>query len=154
MLQFFLDIVNADFSDDAAVDKILDTWEEHRPDGRHSKHGIKGFGGVHREDQDGVAGGLKKNLLSETKIMFFRCWLLIIRDPILYLGRLVAFLFVNVFFAFVYWNARPFVQERTVDKMWINVWFCAVSTNSKYHCRLLSSCSYYVCRIFNFCSSI
>ena len=55
--------------------------------------------------------------------MFFRCWQLIIRDPILYLGRLVAFLFVNMFFAFVYWNARPFVQERTVDKMWVRAEF-------------------------------
>lgn len=128
-----MDIVNADFSDDAAVDKILDTWEEHKPDARHSKHGTKGFGDVSTEDQDGVSGGLKKNLLGEIKIMFFRCWLLIIRDPILYIGRLVAFLFVNMFFAFVYWNARPFVQERTVDKMWVRAevsmkYFCLVSS--------------------------
>ena len=140
-----MDIVNADFSDDAAVDSILDTWEEHKGAGKDSMHGSK----VSRrfsteEDLEGVAGGLKKNLIGETKIMFLRCWLLIIRDPILYLGRLVAFLFANTFFAFVYWNARPFVQERTVDKMWINVWFCAVSTNSKYRYRVQPDCVIFI----------
>lgn len=125
-----MDVVNADFSDDTVVDRILDAWEEHKPDGKHSKHGIKGFLGD-PTDQTGVSGGLRKDVLGEIKIMFFRCWLLIIRDPILYLGRMAAFLFGNIFFGFVYWNARPFVQERALDKMWINVWYCAVSTNSK-----------------------
>ena len=107
------------------MDRLLDAWEEQKPDARNSKHGV-------REpllDQVGVSEGVRTSLGQEIKIMFRRHAVLIIRDPILYLGRTVAFLFVNTFFAFVYWNARPFVQERTIDKMWVNVWFCAVSTN-------------------------
>lgn len=125
--EFFLDLVNADFSDDVVVDRLLDTWEEHKPDGRLSKHGSA----VHEadEDQHGVAEGVHTSLGQEIKIMFQRHALLISRDPVLYIGRTFAFLFVNCFFAFVYWKARPFVQERTVDKTWINVWFAAVSTN-------------------------
>lgn len=111
------------------MDRILDTWEESRSGANASKHGgALGFRNI-STDQVGVADGIKTSLTEEFKIMFRRHATLIVRDPILYLGRCVAFLFVNTFFAFVYWNARPFDQERVVDKMWINVWFAAVSTN-------------------------
>ena len=44
--EHFLDLVNADFSDDAEVDKILDTWEEKRPEAGSSHHdGPKGTSG-------------------------------------------------------------------------------------------------------------
>lgn len=126
--EFFLDVVNADFSDDSVVDRILDAWEEHKAGSNTSKHGNnKGF--EVDTDQDGVSAGLRKDIFGEIRIMIFRCWRLIIRDPILYLGRMAAYLVVNVFFGLVYLNARPYIQERALDKMWINVWYCAVTTN-------------------------
>jgi ABC-2 type transporter len=117
----------SDFSDDKVVDRILDTWEEQRPGGRNSKH--DGAETNSLLDQKGVAHGDGTSLMQEIKVMFRRHSVLIMRDPVLYLGRTIAFLVFNSIFAFVYWNARPNVQERTVDKMWLTVWYCAVTTN-------------------------
>ncbi|CAB9519406.1 Putative white-brown complex homolog protein 30 [Seminavis robusta] len=119
--EFFLDLINADFSDDAAVDGILDTWEQHKQSNKQS--------GRDPTDQEGVAPGLRTNLCVEMFVMFRRHALLVLRDPILYIGRAIAFLLCNVFFAVVYWNARPNDQTKTLDKMWINIWLCAVTTN-------------------------
>lgn len=49
--EYFLDLVNSDFSDEAAVTNILDTWEEKRPDAGSSHH-KKGF----EEDEDEQTG--------------------------------------------------------------------------------------------------
>jgi len=127
--EHFLDLVNADFSDDAEVTKILDTWEEERPDsGRSSHHKKKGFG----EDNDGQEGvtELKRASLSqEISIMFRRSAKLIVRDPILYLGRAVVFLVANTIFALVYLKARKYNQDQALNKMWITVWHAGVASN-------------------------
>lgn len=131
--EFMLDLANSDFSDEAAVEHLLDTWEEAKAGGHSTHHGKKGFD----EDdgtQYGVAAGVKTSFFTELGIMIHRHGLLIARDPILYIGRCVAGLFFNIFFAFVYWNAREYTQEQLLNKMWIHIWFCAVVTNRKYIC--------------------
>jgi hypothetical protein len=79
ILEHFLDLVNADFSDDAQVDRILDTWEELRPDANNSSHHrAKGF-----EDDDGQTGVTENKrapIWKEIPIMFRRHIMLIIRD--------------------------------------------------------------------------
>ena len=128
--EFFLDLCNADFSDDTAVDRLLDTWEECKPGAHNSSHHGQGY----LEDDDdngqkGVVAGVSTSFSSELIIMMRRHATLIVRDPILYLGRCGAGLLVNMFFAFVYWNARVFEQDQLLNKLWINVWFCSVITN-------------------------
>lgn len=72
--------VNADFSDDAQVERILDTWEEMRPDANHSSHHHKkGFDGGD-EGQTGVIEKKRAPIQKEIPIMFRRHVLLIIRD--------------------------------------------------------------------------
>jgi hypothetical protein len=80
--EHFLDLVNSDFSDEAQVDRILDTWEESRPDANTSSHHrIKGFKGDNDEDgQMGVTENKRAPIQKEIPIMFRRQIKLIIRD--------------------------------------------------------------------------
>jgi ABC-type multidrug transport system ATPase subunit len=125
--EFFLDLVNSDFTDEAAVTAILDTWEEKRPDGGSSSHHKKGFEGD--DGQEGVTTIQKAPLRKEIAIMFSRHWSLIMRDPVLYMGRCVIFLFMCMVFALVYLNARDFVQEQALNKFWVMIWFIGVPSN-------------------------
>ena len=118
--EHFLDLVNADFSDDAEVDKILDTWEEKRPEAGSSHH-KKGFDDDENE-QTGVADLVRAPLRREISIMFRRCAVNVVRDPILYIGRAVVFLVSNTIFALVYLKARDYSQDQALSKMWITVW--------------------------------
>ena len=128
--EFMLDLANSDFSDEAAVEHLLDTWEEHKPGaGNSSHHGRTGFNGDDDDTQVGVAAGVKTSFFTELSIMFHRHALLIGRDPILYLGRCIIGLVANCFFAFVYWGARVYTQDQLLNKVWAHVWFCAVITN-------------------------
>ena len=61
-------------------------------------------------------------LRQEIMIMFRRSAALIIRDPILYIGRSVVFLVANTIFALVYLKARKFDQDQALNKMWISIW--------------------------------
>jgi len=128
--EHFLDLVNSDFSSSEEVDNILDTWQEHKPDTNASAHG-----NVKSLDDDDVADGIvdptNTNILNEISIMFRRHTTLILRDPVLYLGRCLIFLVANMVFAFVYWNGRDYTQDQATNKMWVNIWFVGVPTNSK-----------------------
>eukprot|EP00541_Cyclophora_tenuis_P013819 CAMPEP_0116549230 /NCGR_PEP_ID=MMETSP0397-20121206/4761_1 /TAXON_ID=216820 /ORGANISM="Cyclophora tenuis, Strain ECT3854" /LENGTH=634 /DNA_ID=CAMNT_0004073937 /DNA_START=552 /DNA_END=2456 /DNA_ORIENTATION=- len=130
--EHFLDLVNADFSSEEDVNRILNTWEEHKP-GNHSTHHSGKDKKEEADDEDGDAEGVvdptKTSITNEIAIMFRRHFVLIIRDPILYLGRCLIFLVSNLVFAFVYWNARSFTQDQAVNKLWINIWFVGVPTN-------------------------
>jgi ABC-type multidrug transport system ATPase subunit len=128
--EHFLDMVNADFSDDAEVDLILDTWQEKRP-GAGSSHHKKGFGGVDNDDegQEGVADVKRAPLRKEISIMFSRHLKLMVRDPVLYSGRAVIFFVVSLLFSLVYLNARDYSQDQALNKMWIVLWLVSVPSN-------------------------
>jgi hypothetical protein len=123
-------MVNADFSDDAEVDLILDTWQEKRP-GAGSSHHKKGFGGVDNDDegQEGVADVKRAPLRKEISIMFSRHLKLMVRDPVLYSGRAVIFFVVSLLFSLVYLNARDYSQDQALNKMWIVLWLVSVPSN-------------------------
>ena len=121
--EFFLDLVNSDFSDEAAVSNILDTWEEKRPDAGTSHHKKKGFG--EDDGQEGVTEMKRAPLAEEMGIMLKRHFMLVIRDPILYIGRCAIFFVSCLIFAFVYWNGRDFTQDQALNKMWVSIWFVA-----------------------------
>jgi hypothetical protein len=114
--EFYLDLVNSDFSDEAAITQILDTWEEKKPEAGKSSHHKQGFaGGDDDEDadaQEGVAHMKHAPLYKEIMIMFRRHAIMIVRDPILYIGRSFIFLITCMIFAFVYWNGRAFEQDQ------------------------------------------
>ena len=118
--------MNSDFSSQDEVNKLLDTWEEQNPADNISLS-------EHDEEdvQDGVTGGARRSFVEDLAIMFRRHSCLIVRDPVLYLGRCVMILITNIVFAFVYWNARKWDQSQAPNKHFLNIWFAGVATNSK-----------------------
>jgi len=125
--EHFLDLVNSDFSPEEEVTKLLDTWEERRDPVIPSMHGNKGF-----DDCDNKGVVLDRgatDTMKEMSVLFRRHFALIVRDPVLYLGRCAMFFIINLVFALVYWNARDYTQDQTTNKLWVNIWFVAVSTN-------------------------
>lgn len=126
--EHFLDLVNADFSSDDQIDKILDTWEEKRPAVIASMHGNM----VDASENEGIVDSSGTNIFNEIRIMFRRHFKLVHRDPILYLGRAVIFLLTCLVFAIVYLKARPYDQDQAANKMWLNVWLIGVPSNSKF----------------------
>ena len=121
MTEFFLDLVNSDFSDEAEITRILDTWEEKRP-GAGSTHHKKGLG-EEEDAQEGVVRSKRAPLRKELAIMFRRHALMIVRDPILYIGRCLVFFVSCLIFAFVYWSGRDYTQDQAINKFWVNVWY-------------------------------
>ena len=127
--EHFLDLVNSDFSDEDQVNKILDVWQERRPDAGQSSHHAKAGQEVDDDGQEGVVNLQRAPFAAEMAIMFRRHSTLILRDPILYLGRCVIYFVANLIFALVYLNARDYTQDQAVNKVWVNIWFIAVPSN-------------------------
>jgi hypothetical protein len=120
-----LDLVNSDFSSQEEVVKLLNAWEERNPNNQATsvtdfEHGPKG-----------VSGGLRRSFFEDLQVMFRRHATLIVRDPILYLGRCIVVLITNLLFAFVYWKSRDYLQAQAPNKYFLNLWLVGVPTNSK-----------------------
>lgn len=125
--EFMLDIVNTDFTDDVEVLKILDFFDvEEKP--------------VHQARIDSIVQASTKDIeearvvnadtLTQIAIMFRRHFSLSIRDPMVYLGRLVMFFIVTIFFAIVYIDGRERVQENALTHLWLSIWCIGVPSNA------------------------
>eukprot|EP00523_Entomoneis_sp_CCMP467_P015765 CAMPEP_0168778046 /NCGR_PEP_ID=MMETSP0725-20121227/6888_1 /TAXON_ID=265536 /ORGANISM="Amphiprora sp., Strain CCMP467" /LENGTH=556 /DNA_ID=CAMNT_0008827819 /DNA_START=82 /DNA_END=1753 /DNA_ORIENTATION=+ len=119
--EFFMDLVNSDFTEEEEVIKILDMWEEKGPGIQSSHHA-----NPKEEEEVGVVNLEKKPMLPEIPILFSRHFKLIVRDPILYIGRAIMFLFSCLIFALVYLKARDHDQAQVTNKFWVGLWFVAV----------------------------
>eukprot|EP00978_Attheya_sp_CCMP212_P012579 scaffold31452_cov48-Attheya_sp.AAC.2 len=112
--EFFLDLVNADFSTDDEVDSILDAWEAHKKDNNDITR--------NEDSYDPINGASEsRSVVKEISVLLRRHAILILRDPILYAGRAIIFLLANLFFALVYLKARPYTQDQALNKMVLNV---------------------------------
>eukprot|EP00543_Licmophora_paradoxa_P010313 CAMPEP_0202476776 /NCGR_PEP_ID=MMETSP1360-20130828/93594_1 /ASSEMBLY_ACC=CAM_ASM_000848 /TAXON_ID=515479 /ORGANISM="Licmophora paradoxa, Strain CCMP2313" /LENGTH=637 /DNA_ID=CAMNT_0049103991 /DNA_START=32 /DNA_END=1945 /DNA_ORIENTATION=- len=127
--EHYLDLVNSDFSSTEEVEGILDEWESKRSGLNTSMHSTKHKKEVAKKQTSDTFVERPRSFAKEIAVMFRRHSLLIIRDPILYLGRCVIFLVTSMVFAFVYWNARDDVQAQASNKMWISIWFIGVPSN-------------------------
>jgi ABC-type multidrug transport system ATPase subunit len=127
--EHFLDLVNADFSSSEEVDAILDTWET-----RNSPDPLLLPQSTTADDysmSDNMKG-MSHSLVRETKVMFRRHTTLIVRDPILYAGRIVCFLVVNCVFGIAYIAARDYTQDQAGNKLWVSAWYIGTSKNLRY----------------------
>lgn len=120
--EHFLDLVNSDFSGEEEVKQILDEWEN-RISTRARCASVTEQGVIEKLHHPGIQ--------QEGGLMVRRHLSLILRDPILYAGRGVITLVMNLLFAFVYWNARENVFDQVFNKVWIQLWFVSVPMNSK-----------------------
>jgi ABC-type multidrug transport system ATPase subunit len=118
--EFYLDLVNADFSSSEVVDSILDIWEA-------GKSLPMSNGQALREEP--MSEQMHHNVMMEMRVMFQRQALLMARDPVMYAGRVFGFLLVNSLFAVVYIAARQNIQSQAINKLWINAWFVGTSVN-------------------------
>jgi energy-coupling factor transporter ATP-binding protein EcfA2 len=128
--EHYSDLVNSDFSSDEEVVHLLDSWEERRAEWNKnvsSSFCITQDHELHRTD--GIPDPSRRPLARETVTMLRRHTMLILRDPVLYLGRCVIFLIANMLFAFAYWNCREYTQDQAMNKFWVSIWFIAVSSN-------------------------
>jgi hypothetical protein len=125
-LEHFLDIINADFSDNATVDKILDAWEEKHSDAYH-KSGF--YDDTDENVQIGVSMIKRAPLQREISILIRRHSLLIFRDPILYIGRCFLFMIMNSIFTLVLLQARQWNQDQATNKMWVSISWVGAPSN-------------------------
>lgn len=121
--EFMLDLVNAEFTDPASVEEVLRAWE--------SKARSTDVDASRRAQ----AAGLPKNYVtgtsvaSQTVTLFRRHGILTLRDPTLYIGRMVMFLAACCFFAIIYIKARDRVQEQILSRMWLCLWHIGVPSS-------------------------
>ena len=123
-----LDLVNREFVDEKEVDYMVASWksyverESSNPDSylyamAQEIQAIKG-GETQKlpDSQEGTPGAL-----SQVGVLLKRHAMLTYRDPILYVGRALTFLFCCTFFSIVYYHARDRNQEQAPYKMFLFV---------------------------------
>ena len=65
---------------------------------------------------------VRKDPLIELRVLFHRQWVLMVRDPLVYVGRAVGMLFVCSVLASVYVSIRSNSQDQSVNKLWFLCW--------------------------------
>ena len=112
LAEHMLDLINKDFSDADTVKMIVDAW-----DARKSS-------GVRAETKSSRASPLssKSNLAQQIVILLGRQTKLALREPTLYLGRAGFIIFMEIFFAIVYFDARETVQAQTQARIFYFMW--------------------------------
>ncbi|CAJ1945545.1 unnamed protein product [Cylindrotheca closterium] len=117
---FLVDLVNADFTSEDSVIAILDEWK------RHLAYKTKRCKGrkveVDSNDDFHQLMRRKKSFLHQLSTVFRRHGLLVARDPILYVGRIVVLLISNTVFSLAYWSSRDKVQEQSINFYYANAW--------------------------------
>jgi len=68
----------------------------------------------------------RPSLLSQTLTNIKREAISIIRDPLLYTARCVAFIFLSIFFAAVYIKSAKRTQDQAIARMWLMLWIIGV----------------------------
>ena len=121
-----LDLVNREFVDSAEVDYMIDAWNAYYEKAKLDE-GSNQFG-RYQAIQKQIAGEVtdlppleQKHLpfLPQVLVLLKRHGILVYRDPILYLGRGMAFLMACTFFSIVYINARKRNQEQAIYKIFL-----------------------------------
>ena len=133
--EFFLDLVNDDFVDQAEVDKILDVWEAAKKGGGSPAATVAGAEPDSPPVNEEAAGSTsallekKTGLCHEMNCMLRRHALLVVRDPVLYIGRAMIFLMSNLYFSAVYIEARTRTQDQVLNRLWLIIWYIGVPAN-------------------------
>jgi len=115
---YFIQLINSEFAGRDQVDKMVDAWRAKPAQvfGKASQH----TGHLAPESRPG--------LCSQSMTVLRRQGLLSVRDPTLYVGRMLVFLVANSFFAIVYIKARSREQQYATARYFLASWFVAVPT--------------------------
>jgi ABC-type multidrug transport system ATPase subunit len=116
---FFLDSVNADFADRESVEKVLEAWAT-RPLEMCGTGSFKVKALPPRKSQ---------NFFVETAVLFRRMLTLAVRDPTVYISRMIVFLLSCTFFAIVYTKSRDRTQDQIFNRVWLLLWHMGVPSS-------------------------
>jgi len=130
-VEFVMDLVNADFFGDEAVNEILSAWKIHASSLK-STPTVSNDYDIENNDMPSKFRAENSNigrnsLVSETLIGLRRQATLMSRDPVLYLGRFFMFFVANMLMAVIYWKGWENDQIRALEKMWTVGMFLAVT---------------------------
>jgi hypothetical protein len=123
-----LGLVNAEFTDPANVATILAAYEgSDVRKSRRSSIAVEKAGG-----KKALAKSYKPKATSsfprQVFILLRRHSLIVMRDPMVYLGRCVMFALGCAFFAIIYYNSKNRAQEQIVARLFLLMWLVAVPT--------------------------
>jgi len=113
---FFLDSINADFTEKAQVEKVLQAWE--------LQPFRAGSGSFDMDHDLRKHSGQQRHI--EVWCLFRRMVLLARRDPTIYASRAFVFVFACLFFAIVYINSRDRIQSQALQRVWVLLWHIGV----------------------------
>ena len=106
-----LELVNRDFTNPHEVDDMLNKWFEKAPVTKAPAVG------------DLVVQPRRAGIFKQILILIRKHFWLKVRDPSLYVGRVVFFLMACSFFAVVYIEARSRVQDQVLNRLFEMMWF-------------------------------
>ncbi|KAL3921045.1 MAG: hypothetical protein SGPRY_005037 [Prymnesium sp.] len=99
---YMLDLINKDFSDPATVDHVVEEWEKHRPEVRNMA-------------PDTLANIPQTTVCGQLSVLFRKHCLLAVRDPLVYIARIVVIVVTNTFIAILYIEGRQKRQARALS---------------------------------------
>jgi len=120
--EFMLNCVNREFSSPAQVDAINGAWAAQDRLAPRGDEALRGCPPLKRRANDTSYG-------TQVATLMRRHVLLTRRDPTLYLGRALVFLFSCIFMALVYVEARHRNQQQALSRMWLVLWIIGVPAN-------------------------
>jgi|AntAceMinimDraft_5_1070358.scaffolds.fasta_scaffold34947_2 hypothetical protein len=71
-------------------------------------------------------GEYNTGIVTQTTALIKRHMKLTIRDPTMYTGRMLMFMFACSFFAVIYIKSRDREQDQIFNKLWLVVWLLSV----------------------------
>jgi ABC-type multidrug transport system ATPase subunit len=118
--EFMLDLVNAEFTDPESVDEVLAEWAK--------KEANSDVDATRREPVVGLPTDYVHctNCARQVATLVRRHGKLTIRDPTLYIGRMVMFINACVFFSIIYIKARDRKQTQVLARLWLTLWHIGV----------------------------
>jgi len=132
LAEFVLDQVNKDFTSAVAVDGILNAWAQSTQAKAAAEQSTRSTAGL-------LAPAQTASFCQQVMVLAHRNLLLAGRDPMLYMGRVGANLFVTSFFGVLYLSTRDRVQDQIQIKCFfmmftlgIPAMFNLVSTLAEY----------------------
>lgn len=121
--EFLLDVINAEFTEPAKVQEILDKWETDRGDPTANKTPEVMLDLPSSAVDQAVSFG------EQIKYLMQRQARIIVTDPMIYMGRAVMFLFACSFFAVIYVEGRDRNQEQVLNRLWFSMWMVSVPSS-------------------------
>jgi len=126
----FLHLINPDFVGDIKVTECIDKWKLSKAAPQKSDDTESPCSNRTAEGRISIPSPPPGASLSrKTSLLLRRQALLILRDPMLYTGRMVFYFISNMFFAVVYIGVRQKIQNQVFPRLLIMMWFVSVPCN-------------------------